>query len=124
MTLLWQELEKRNIPISVVVYRWPAQVLHDTAESRQVRIWRDWCEGKCKRFISLFPAFLAVKKQCSWIRPGCWYPSLFVFGDVHFNAAGNALVADAVTKSLAEEPPTKRQPEVSGRNSARNGGAY
>ena len=30
MTLLWQELERRNIPISVVVYPWPAQVVHDT----------------------------------------------------------------------------------------------
>ena len=64
MTLLWQELEKRNIPLSVVVYPYPAQVVHDTVDSRQVRIWREWCEGKCKRFISLFPAFLAVKEQC------------------------------------------------------------
>jgi len=54
MDLLWQELEKRNIPLSVVVYPWPAQVVHDTEDSGQVRIWRDWCEGKCKRFISLF----------------------------------------------------------------------
>ena len=64
MTLLWQELEKRNIPISIVVYPYPAQILHDTADSRQVRIWREWCQGKCKRFVSLFPAFLAVKDQC------------------------------------------------------------
>jgi|SRR5271166_583957 len=108
MTLLWQELAKRNIPISVVVFPWPAQIAHDSADSRQVRIWRDWCEGKCKRFISLFPAFLAVKNQCPQSRPGCWYESVFVFGDTHFNAAGNALVADAVIKSLAEEPPVKR----------------
>jgi len=58
-------LKKRNIPISVVVYPWPAQVLHDTAESRQVRIWRDWCEGKCRRFISLFPALLVMKDPLS-----------------------------------------------------------
>jgi hypothetical protein len=56
MTLLWQELAQRNIPISVVVYPYPAQVLYDTVDSRQVRIWRDWCEGKCKRFITVFPA--------------------------------------------------------------------
>ena len=108
MTLLWQELEKRNIPISVVVDPWPAQVVHDMAESRQVRIWRDWCEGKCKRFISLFPAFLAVKEQCPRSHPGCWYLRLFVFGDTHYNAAGNALVADAAIKSLAKDPPAKR----------------
>ena len=61
MDILWQELAKRNIPISVVVYPWPTQIVHDTADSRQVRIWREWCDGKCKRFISLFPAFFAVK---------------------------------------------------------------
>jgi len=114
MTLLWQELEKRNIPISVVVYPWPAQLVHDTAESSQVRMWRDWCEGKCKRFISLFPAFFAVKDQCSRILPGCWYPKLFVFGDFHFNEGGNARVADVVIKSLEEDPPGKSQQQVPG----------
>jgi hypothetical protein len=108
MTLLWQELEKRNIPISVVVYPWPAQLAYDTVESRQVRIWREWCAGKCKRFISLFPAFFAVKDQCPRSQPGCWYLDYFIFGDVHFNAAGNALVADAVSDSLRQEQPSKR----------------
>ena len=107
MTLLWQELQKRNIPISVVVYPYPAQLVHDTADSRQVRLWRDWCEGKCKRFISLFPAFLAVKNKCPRSQPGCWYLSHFIFGDFHYNVVGNALVADAVVKSLEEDPPSK-----------------
>jgi len=114
MTLLWQELAKRNIPISVVVYPWPAQVVHDTADSRQVLMWREWCVGKCKRFISLFPAFLAVKEQCPRSRPGCWYLDLFVFGDTHYNAAGNALVADEVIKSLEEDPPGKSQQQGTG----------
>ena len=76
MDLLWQELKQRNVPISVVVSPWPAQLVHDTVESRQVRIWREWCEGKCKRFITLFPAFFAVKEQCSRLEPGCWYLEL------------------------------------------------
>lgn len=121
MTLLWQELAKRNIPISVVVYPYPAQIVHDTADSRQVRIWGDWCEGKCKRFISLFPAFLAVKDRCPRSRPGCWYQKLFVFGDTHYNIAGNTLVADAVIRSLGEMPPIKRQQETTGRESSKTG---
>ncbi len=108
MTLLWRELQKRGIPISVVVYPHLGQLAHDTAEPRQVQIWRDWCEGKCKRFISVFPAFLAVKEQCPPSEPGCWYPKLFVIRDIHYTAAGNALVADAVIQSLTEEPPAKR----------------
>ncbi len=114
MNLLWQELQKRNIPISVVVYPDPAQLLHDTADSIQVRIWREWCEGKCKRFISVFPSFFTVKAQCPRLQPGCWYLSHFVYGDLHYNAAGNALVADAVIQSLKQDPPTKPERQVSG----------
>jgi hypothetical protein len=107
MDLLWQELEKRHIPLSVVVYPYPTQLVHDSVESRQVRLWRDWCEGKCKRFITLFPVFFALKDQCSRTEPGCWYLKYFIFGDMHYNAAGNALVADEVVKDLTEEPPIK-----------------
>jgi hypothetical protein len=109
MTLLWQELQKRNIPLSVVVYPWPAQVVHDTIDSKQVLMWRDWCTGKCKSLISLFPAFLAVKNQCPQGQPGCWYLNQFVFGDEHYNAAGNAVVADTVGQSLEQHPPVKRE---------------
>lgn len=107
MTLLWQELAKQHIPISIVVYPWPAQIVHDTGDSRQVGIWRDWCEGKCQRFLSLFPVFLAVKAQCPRNEPGCWYLSHFIFGDLHYSSAGNALVANAIIKSFEAAPPTK-----------------
>jgi hypothetical protein len=117
MTLLWQELEKRGIPISVVVYPWPAQIAHDTADSGQVRMWREWCEGKCKRFVSVFPAFFAVKEQCPQTQPGCWYLQYFIFGDEHYNAAGNALVAEAVGKSLEAAPPAKREMTISSKAS-------
>jgi len=107
MTLLWEELERHGVPLSVVVYPWPAQIVHDTPDSRQVLIWRDWCQGKCRRFISLFPQFFAVKDQCPRTEPGCWYPRYFIPGDIHYNAAGSALVADAIIISLTEAPPTK-----------------
>ena len=114
MDLLWQELAAHNIPISVVVYPWPNQIAHDSEDSRQVRLWRDWCAGKCKRFVSLFPAFFAIKAQCSRLETGCWYLDYFIFGDIHYNSAGNAIVADAVTKSLSEIPPEKRRAPVGG----------
>lgn len=107
MDLLWQELHARNAPLSVVVYPWPQQVLHDTADSWQVRLWREWCAGRCKRFVSVFPEFLAAKVQCPTLQPGCWYARYFTFGDYHYNRAGNALVADKVMGSLQSDPPLK-----------------
>ncbi|HTV65837.1 MAG TPA: hypothetical protein VMD98_09540 [Bryocella sp.] len=109
MDELYREFQQRNIPISVVVYPWPAQIAHDTVDSREVRIWREWCEGKCKRFVTLFPAFFAIKKLCPWYAPGCWYLSHFIFGDTHYNSAGDAVVADVVSRSLEEVPVSKRQ---------------
>jgi hypothetical protein len=109
MDTLWRELQARNIPVSVVVFPWPAQLAHDNVDSREVRIWRDWCEGKCKRFVTLFPAFFAVKDACPPLQPGCWYLSHFVFGDTHYNSAGNAVVADVISKSLTGVPATKRE---------------
>jgi hypothetical protein len=123
MDTLWSELKQRNIPLSVVVYPWPAQLAHDNVDSRQVRIWRDWCEGKCKRFVTLFPAFFAIKDQCPHDQPGCWYLSHFIFGDTHYNSAGDALVADVISKSLTEVPAAKRSPVVAINSDRSNPGA-
>jgi hypothetical protein len=109
MDALYRELKERNIPISVVVYPWPAQLAHDNVDSRDVRIWREWCDGKCKRFVTLYPAFFAIKNVCPPTQPGCWYLSHFVFGDTHYNSVGDAVVADVLTGSLQQTPPTKRQ---------------
>ena len=114
MDLLWQDLAKRNIPISVVVYPWPAQLIYDNVDSREVKIWRDWCEGKCKRFVTAFPEFFAVKEQCPKSQPGCWYLQNWVFGDIHLNANGNAIVADVLTKTLEAVPPVKHAAIESG----------
>jgi hypothetical protein len=107
MDRLWEMLAARNVPLSVVVYPHPAQIVHDTADSRQVRIWREWCAGKCNRFISLFPAVLALKGECPPLQPGCWYLKYFVFGDIHYNAAGNAVLANVLIKDLEQTPPVK-----------------
>ena len=108
MTELYELLQQHGIPISVVVYPWPAQMAHDEVDSRQVQIWQDWCNGKCKRFVSVFPEFFAVKDACPPGQAGCWYMQDFIFGDEHYSRAGNALVAQAVGKSLETNPPVKR----------------
>ncbi len=105
-------MQARDIPLSVVVYPWPAQIAHDTVDSRQVRIWREWCEGKCKRLIDVFPPFFAIKDQCPKLQPGCWYLSHFIFGDTHYNSAGDAVVADVIGKSLEEAPANKHSADV------------
>jgi hypothetical protein len=108
MDLIYQDLAKRNIPLSVVVYPWPAQLIYDKVDSREVQIWRDWCEGKCKRFVDVFPEFFAIRDQCPKWQPGCWYLNNWTFGDIHLNDNGNAVVAEKVAKSLESTPAVKR----------------
>lgn len=110
MDQLYQDLAARNIPISVVVYPWPGQLVYDKVDSREAQIWRQWCEGKCKRFLTAFPEFFAVKEQCSKTAPGCWYLKDYVFGDIHLSDGGNTIVADVVSKNLEAVPPVKHQP--------------
>jgi hypothetical protein len=109
MDVLWRELQARNIPLSVVVDPWPAQLAHDSVDSRQVHIWQEWCAGRCKRFVTMFPAFFAVKGSCSRMQPGCWYLDYFLFGDTHYNSAGDAIAAEVLVKSLTDVPAAKRE---------------
>jgi hypothetical protein len=118
MDELYRELQQRGIGLSVVVYPWPAQLAHDTVDSRQVRIWREWCAGKCKRFVDVFPAFFAIKNECSKLQPGCWYLSHFIFGDTHYNSAGDAVVADVIRKSLEQSGVNKDTSAKHGTNVA------
>jgi hypothetical protein len=112
MELLWRALAARGIPLSLVVYPWPGQIVHDTVDSPQVTIWREWCAGRCKAFISLFPDFIAAKNNCPWWERGCWYRKNFVFGDFHYNANGNTMVANAVAKGIEAAPPRRHAAEA------------
>jgi hypothetical protein len=89
MDRLYELLSGHRIPLSVGVYPWPQQLLYDSENSQQVKIWRDWCAGKCKRFFNHFPVFFQYKdKDPDFVR------NLFVWGDMHYNPHGHQILAD------------------------------
>lgn len=88
MDRLYELLASHGVALSVGVYPWPQQLLYDRQESRQARLWREWCAGKCRKFFDHFPDFFQYKAQDpDFIR------SLYFWGDFHFNARGNELLA-------------------------------
>lgn len=96
MQKLYDLCKTNNIKLSIGVYPWPSQILYDTAESRQVKIWRDFCAGKCRNFYNSFPTFFDLiassgKKEVL----GQYY----FFGDMHFNESGNKIIAMDFLKS-------------------------
>jgi hypothetical protein len=88
-------LSKRGIPLTIVVYPWPVQLAEGKANNEQVSLWREFCVNKCKAFIDLFPTVMAEMKADK-----DWYQHLFIPGDIHYSAAGNALMFRELQKRL------------------------
>jgi hypothetical protein len=86
MDALADLLERHRIALTLAVYPYPVQLDREDRDSRQVRIWRDFCANRCRAFIDMFPAFFAVKDG----HPD-WNRRLFIPGDVHLSAEGNRL---------------------------------
>jgi hypothetical protein len=77
-------LKAKNIPLTIVVYPWAQQIAQGDRDSKQVSLWREFCQGRCKAFINLYPAFFAAADA-----DRNWYEHLFILGDDHFSAEGN-----------------------------------
>ncbi|HEX6980813.1 MAG TPA: SGNH/GDSL hydrolase family protein [Alphaproteobacteria bacterium] len=101
MDRLYRMLAERGVALSVGVYPWPHQLLYDDEDSRQVKIWREWCGGKCRSFFDHFPAFFRYKRE----HPD-FLKDLFISGDIHYSALGNRVLAD----SLIEQYRNRAQP--------------
>jgi hypothetical protein len=91
-------LASRGIPLTIVVYPWAQQIAQDDRDSRQVHLWRDFCPGRCKAFIDLFPPFFAAAD-----RDKDWYEHLYILGDDHFSAAGNRMLYEELAKRLLSQ---------------------
>ena len=88
-------LSARKIPLTIVVYPWAQQIAQGDRDSRQVGLWRDFCPGRCKAFINLYPAFFAATDA-----DRNWYEHLFILGDDHFSADGNRFMFLELAKHL------------------------
>jgi hypothetical protein len=95
MRALADLLAARNIPLTIVVYPWAQQLAQGDRDSRQVALWREFCAGRCKAFINLFPAFFAATEA-----DRDWYERLFILGDDHYSAAGNRFLFLEIARHL------------------------
>lgn len=96
MNDLYNLLNSKNIKLSIGIHPWPGQILYDQRESKQVKIWREFCKNKCNNFINMFDFFFNEIKlmgdKKSVIK------KYYINGDVHFNEAGNRAVANEILK--------------------------
>jgi hypothetical protein len=86
---------EQNSDLWILIYPWPAQLRYPS----KVVDWEEFnlamCrEIQCRGVINTFPQFR------SFMGGNDWYERLFVPDDVHFNAFGNKVIADAIFASV------------------------
>ena len=97
MSKLFELLKENQIKLSLAVYPWPQQLQYDKLNSKHVKMWESFCEGKCYKFINLFPYFFEEKEKKSFLEV---YKKYYFWNDVHFNAEGNKLIAQKLLKEF------------------------
>lgn len=97
MELLHELLKSHGIKMSLGVYPWPAQLLHDSEDSLQVRVWREFCRRKCERFYDTFPDFFEYKNKYGAVAA---VNMLYFPGDIHLNELGNSTLEKSLKKYI------------------------
>jgi len=97
MNELYKILKQNDIKLSLAVYPWPQQLENDVVNSKHVRMWRDFCNEKCFKFIDFFPFFFEEVKKSSYLEV---YKKYYFWNDVHFNSKGNKIIADRLIKEF------------------------
>ena len=95
MSKLFELLKKNQIKLSLVVYPWPQQLQYDKRNSKHVKMWKSFCEGKCHKFINFFLIFEEEKNLFLEV-----YKKYYFWNDVHFNAKGNRIIAQKLLKEF------------------------
>ena len=91
MIKFYEILKRNNIDMSLAVYPWPHQLNYDDENSIHVKIWRDFCENRCKSFINYFPIFFNEMNKSSYLDT---YNKYYFKNDPHFNKEGHKVLAN------------------------------
>jgi hypothetical protein len=77
-----------GMTLRLAVYPWPEQIRAHDLESKQVFMWRDFARAHDLGFTNFFPDFIKPRAD-----PEATIQAYFIGGDIHWNEAGHALIA-------------------------------
>ena len=97
MQKLYELVSKKNIKFSIAVFPWPQQLKFDNVNSKHVKMWKEFCEEKCFKFIDFFPFFFREMEETSYIEV---FKKYYFWNDVHFNAEGNKVIAERLIQEF------------------------
>lgn len=91
--------KQHNIKLTIIVYPWREQVKANDLDSRQVKVWQQFAQENQIRFINLFPDYIEAAKGDY----ETFYKTYFIQGDVHWNEAGNKIMADKLMQLFQQK---------------------
>jgi len=103
MNLLHTLLSGRQIPLVLVIYPWPDQIVNHDLESVHVRFWRQWAREHSVPLINLFPDFIKGDGRAREV-----VEEMYIEGDTHWNEKGHQLVAHRLLEELTQILPKAR----------------
>ncbi len=93
MDRLYSLLKEHGIKLTVAVYPWPDQIVRNEINSIQVSYWGAWAARKKDvQFLNYFPDF--IPENCDSNCHKRVLNQYFIKADIHWNRAGNRLIAD------------------------------
>jgi hypothetical protein len=87
--------KKHNASVYFLIYPWPAQIYYEDKFS-----WSAYVQAICKRLlcsgvIDTIPIFRNLARDDK-----AWYRKYYIYGDEHFNEAGNRIIAEEIQREL------------------------
>jgi hypothetical protein len=80
-----------DVELAIAVYPWPQQIKENIVESKHVLFWKEFAKEHKVKFINFFPSFMNAN-------PDKVVDLFYIPGDLHFNEAGNLLIAQEFLK--------------------------
>ena len=88
-------LRDNKIDLSVAVYPWPGTLKFDHENNKQLKMWKNFCDLKCKTFYNFMKPFYNLLEKDKFINV---YRRVYIENDIHFNEEGNKIIAENFLK--------------------------
>jgi len=94
---LWRLLKESGISLHLSVHPWREQIARGELDTRQQRVWREFCADRGIEFIDLFPLFIndTPTKEV--------FDAYFIPDDIHWNEEGLRMVAEELLERIGKK---------------------